>query len=187
MKPPAHTLNPDQLRDIIRTMPAPLAPAERRRHSVAELGMGGFFQYSGATYRVQSLNTWRVDDTASTELETVNLTTGATAYFEWWKEPDLHLLLSTVQLDLAELGLGPGKIGKIDEVDDIRHDGAAFSYDSDYDAAYGDARRPVHVRLYRADDGRGIYVQKWSDGYTAWLSEEIDPNSVEILTLGPTA
>ena len=35
MKPTAATLNPDQLRDIIRTMPAPLPPAERRRHSVS--------------------------------------------------------------------------------------------------------------------------------------------------------
>jgi hypothetical protein len=30
-------------------------------------------------------------------------------------------------------------------------------------------------------------VQKWSDGYSAWLSEEIDPNAIEILTLGQAA
>ncbi|HEV3061419.1 MAG TPA: hypothetical protein VGY48_24435, partial [Vicinamibacterales bacterium] len=89
MKPSAPALNPDQLRDIIRTMPAPLPPAERHRHSVADLAVGGFFQYAAATYRVQSANVWRVDDSASTELESVNLTTGETAYFEWWKEPDL--------------------------------------------------------------------------------------------------
>jgi hypothetical protein len=184
MKPPAPTLNPDQVRDIIRTMPAPLAPAERRRHSVADLGAGNFFQYSAATYRVQSINAWRVDEATSTELETVNLTTGAAAYFEWWKEPALHLLLSTVKIELADLGLRPGHI---EEVEEVRHAGAVFYYDSDYDAAYGDARRPVHIRLYRAEDGRGIYVQKWSDGYSAWLSEEIDPNAIEVLTLGPAA
>jgi hypothetical protein len=181
MKPPARTLNPDQLRDIIRTMPALLAPAERRRHSVADLGSGNFFQYTAATYRVQSVNVWRVDESVSTELETVNLTTGETAYFEWWKEPDLHLLLSTVKLELGDLGLRPGHI---EEVEEVSHSGASFYYDSDYDATYGDARRPVHVRLYRAEDGRAIYVQKWSDGYAAWLSEEIDPNAVEVLTLG---
>src|SRR5207247_5007811 len=141
---------------IIRTMPAPLPPAERRRHSVADLGVSDFFQYAGATYRVQSANVWRVDDSTSTEFETVSLTTGEIAYFEWWKEPDLHLLLSTVRLELADLGLRPGHV---DEVEDIRHDGAAFYYDSDYDATYGDTRRPVHIRLYRAEDGRGIYVQ----------------------------
>src|ERR1700674_1481340 len=104
MKAPAHALNPDQLREIIRTMPAPLPAAERRRHSIADLGVGSFFQYAGATYRVQSVNVWRVDDSTSTEFETVNLTTGETAYFEWWKEPDLHLLLSTVRLELADVG-----------------------------------------------------------------------------------
>ena len=187
MKPAARTLDPDQLRDIIRTMPAPLPPAERRRHSVADLGAGSFFQYAEATYRVQSVNEWRVDGSTSTELETVNLTTGATAYFEWWKEPDLHLLLSTVKIELADLGLRPGKPGKIEEVEEVRHAGAAFYYDSDYDATYGDARRPVHIRLYRAEDGRGIYVQKWSDGYSAWLSAEIDPNAVEVLTPGQAA
>ena len=181
MKPTAATLNPDQLRDIIRTMPAPLPPAERRRHSVSDLGAGNFFQYADATYRVQSVNVWRVDDSVSTELETVNLTTGGTAYFEWWKEPDLHLLLSTDKLELADLGLRPGHV---EEVEEVRLAGAVFYYDSDYDALYGDARRPVHIRLYRAEDGRAIYVQKWSDGYAAWLSEEIDPNAVEILTLG---
>jgi hypothetical protein len=181
MKVAPNTLTPEQLRDIIRTMPAPLPPAERRRHSVADLGLGNFFQYSDATYRVQSVNVWRVDESVSTELEAVNLTTGATAYFEWWKEPDLHLLLSTVKLELGDLGLRPGHI---DEVDEVRYAGSAFSYDSDYDAAYGDSRRPVHIHLYRADDGRAIYVQKWSDGYTAWLSEEIDPSAVDILTLG---
>ena len=183
MKAPTSTLNPDQLRDIIRTMPAPLPPAERRRHSVADLGAGNFFQYAAATYRVQSANVWRVDDSVSTELETVNLTTGATAYFEWWKEPDLHLLLSTVKLELADLGLRPGHV---DEVEEVRHGGAVFYYDSDYDATYVDARRPVHIRLYRAESAGAIYVQKWSDGYSAWLSEEIDPNGVEILTLGQT-
>ena len=181
MKPPAATLNPDQLRDIIRTMPAPLPSAERRRHTVADLGAGNFFQYSGATYRVQSVNVWRVDQSVSTELETINLTTGGTAYFEWWKEPALHLLLSTVKLELGDLGLRPGHV---DEVEEVRHAGAAFYYDSDYDATYGDARRAVHIRLFRAEDGRAIYVQKWSDGYAAWLSEEIDPNAVEVLTLG---
>ena len=184
MKPTTPTLNPDQLRDIIRTMPAPLPPAERRRHSVAELGAGNFFQYAAATYRVQSVNVWRVDDSVSTELEAVNLTTGETAYFEWWKDPSLHLLLSTVKLELADLGLRPGHV---EDVEEVRHAGAVFYYDSDYDATYGDARRAVHIRLYRAEDGRGIYVQKWSDGYSAWLSEEIDPNAVEILTLGQAA
>jgi hypothetical protein len=181
MKPPAATLNPDQLRDIIRSMPAPLAPAERRRHSVADLGAGSFFQYTAATYRVQSVNVWRVDESMSTELEAINLTTGEIAYFEWWKEPDLHLLLSTVKLDLGDLGL---RAGHIDEVEDVRYAGAIFAYDSDYDAKYGGTQRPVHIHLYRADGGRAIYVQKWSDGYTAWLSEEIDPNAVEVLTLG---
>ena len=184
MKPAAHTLNPDQLRDIIRTMPAPLPASERRRHSVAELGDGNFFQYGGATYRVQSVNEWRVDDAVSTELETVNLTTGRTAYFEWWKDPELHLLVSTVKLELTDLGLRPGHV---DEVEEVRHGGAPFYYDSDYDAAYGDARRSVHIRLYRAEDGRSLYVQKWPDGYSAWLSAEIDPNEVEILTLGHAA
>jgi len=181
MKPPATTLNPDQLRDIIRTMPTPLPAAERRRHSVADLGAGNFFEYAAATYRVQSVNVWRVDESVSTELETVNLTSGQTAYFEWWKEPALHLLLSTVKVELADLGLHPGHI---EEVEEVRHAGSAFYYDSDYDATYGDTRRPVHIRLYRAEDGRAIYVQKWSDGYTAWVSEEIDPNGVEVLTLG---
>ena len=179
-----NTLTPEQLRDIIRTMPAPLPPAERRRHGVADLGVGNFFQYSEATYRVQSVNVWRVDESLSTELEAINLTTGATAYFEWWKEPDLHLLLSTVKLELGDLGLSPAHI---DELDEVRYTGTAFSYDSDYDATYGDSRRPVHIHLFRADDGRAIYVQKWSDGYTAWLSEEIDPNAVDVLTLGQPA
>ena len=181
MKPPAATLNPDQLRDIIRSMPAPLPPTERRRHSVADLGAGNFFQYTSATYRVQSVNVWRVDESVSTELEAINLTTGETAYFEWWKEPALHLLPSTVKLELTDLGL---RAGHVEEVEEVRYAGAVFYYDSDYDAAYGDSRRPVHIYLYRANDGRAIYVQKWSDGYTAWLSQEIDPNTVEILTVG---
>jgi hypothetical protein len=181
MKPPAATLNPDQLRDIIRSMPAPLPPTERRRHSVADLGAGNFFQYASATYRVQSVNVWRVDESVSTELEAINLTTGETAYFEWWKEPTLHLLLSTVKLELTDLGL---RAGHVEEVEEVRHAGAVFYHDSDYDATYGDSRRPVHIYLYRANDGRAIYVQKWSDGYTAWLSQEIDPNTVEILTVG---
>src|SRR5262249_566919 len=146
-----------------------------------DLGAGNFFQYSAATYRVQSVNVWRVDESTSTELEAINLTTGETAYFEWWKEPDLHLLLSTVKLDLGDLGL---RAGHTDEAEDVRYSGGVCSYDSDYDGKYGGTQRPVHIHLYRADDGRAIYVQKWSDGYTAWLSQEIDPNAVEILTLG---
>jgi hypothetical protein len=181
MKPSAATLNPDQLRDIIRTMPAPLPPAERRRHTVADLGAGNFFQYVAATYRVQSVNVWRVDESVSTELEAINLTTGETAYFEWWKEPALHLLLSTVKLELTDLGL---RAGHVEEVEEVRNAGTVFYYDSDYDATYGQSRRPVHIYLYRANDGRAIYVQKWSDGYTAWLSQEIDPNTVEVLTVG---
>jgi hypothetical protein len=184
MKPATSRLNPDQVREIIRTMPAPLPPAERRRHTVADLGVGSFFQYGGATFRVQSANPWRVEDSMSTELETVSLTTGETAYFEWWKEPDLHLMLSTVRLELADLGLRPGHL---EDVEEVRYQGGTFSYDSDYDATYGEPRRPVRIRLYQSDDGRGIYVQKWSDGYSAWLSEEIDPGAVEILTLGQSA
>jgi hypothetical protein len=181
MKAVVNKLNPDQLRDLIRTMPTPLAGPERRHHTVADLGAGNFFQYDGATYRVQGANVWRVDDSMSTELEAINLTTGETAYFEWWKEPDLHLMLSTVKIELGELGLRPGHVN---EVEEVTYDGTAFCYDSDYDATFGDGRRPVHIRLYRDDGGRGIYVQKWSDGYTAWLSVEIDPNGIEVLTVG---
>jgi len=181
MKAPISKLNSDQVRDIIRTMPAPLPPSERKRHTVADLVAENFFQYNAATYRVQSANLWRVDESTSTELEAVNLTTGETAYFEWWKEPDLHLMLSTVKLELPDLGLRPGHL---EEVEEVTCEGGAFYYDSDYDATYGEARRPVHIRLYRADDGRGIYVQRWSDGYSAWLSEEIDPGEIEILTVG---
>jgi len=176
--------NADQLRDVIRTMPPPLAAADRRRYGVADLCVGGFFEYKGDTYKVQSANPWHVEDATSTELESLNLTTGETAYFEWWREPDLHVLLSATRLDLRDLGLRPGLV---EEVETVTHAGASFSYDSDYHAEYGPTRRRVAVRVYEADNGRRIYVQKWPDGYTAWLSEEIDPGAIEVLVLGQAA
>ena len=174
----------DQLRDVIRTMPPPLPAADRRRYSIANLGVGGFFDYRGDTYKVQSGNPWYVEDATSTELEALNLTTGETAYFEWWREPDLHVLLSATKLDLRDLGLRPGQV---EEVETVKHAGASFSYDSDYHAEYGPNRRSVTVRVYMGDDGRRIYVQKWPDGYTAWLSEEIDPSTIEVLVPGQAA
>ena len=174
----------DQLREVIRTMPPPLPAGDRRRHSVTDLGVGGFFDYKGQTYKVQTANPWHVEDATSTELESLNLTTGETAYFEWWREPDLHVLLSATKLELRDLGLSPGHV---DEVETVKHAGKAFNYDSDYQAEYGAARRSVQVRVYEADDDRRIYVQKWPDGYTAWLSEEIDPGAIEVLVLGQGA
>jgi hypothetical protein len=176
--------NADQLRDVIRTMPAPLPPGERRRYTVSDLQVGGFFEYKGQTYRVQSMNPWNVEDSISTELEALNLTTGDTVYFEWWREPDLHLLISATKIEPRDLGLRPGHV---EEVDTVKHGGRTFYYDSDYEAAYGDAKRRVQVRLYEADDDWKIYVQKWPDGYTAWLSQEVEPGSVEVLVVGQSA
>jgi hypothetical protein len=176
--------SPDQLRHVIRTMPPPLPAADRRRYSVASLGVGGFFDYRGDTYRIESANPWHVEDATSTELESLNLSTGETAYFEWWREPDLHVLLSATRLNLGDLGLRPGRVH---EIETVTYDGTSFSVGSDYDAAYGPNRRSVAVRVYEADNGRRIYVQKWPDGYTAWLSEEIDPGAIEVLVLGQTA
>ena len=174
----------DQLRDVIRSMPPPLPPADRRRHTIADVAVGGFFEYTGQTYRVQSANEWHVEDSTSTELESLNLTTGETAYFEWWREPDLHLMLSATKLELHDLGLRPGHI---EEVETVTYVGAEFYFDSDYPAEYGAARRVAQVRVYKADDDRKIYVQKWPDGYVAWLSEEIDPGAVDVLVLGQAA
>ena len=174
----------DQLRDVIRSMPPPLPPGDRRRHTVADVGVGGFFEYKGQTYNVQSASAWYVEDSTSTELESLNLTTGDTAYFEWWREPDLHVLLSATKLDMHDLGLRPGHV---EEVDTVTQAGATFYFDSDYKAEYGAARRVAQVRVYKADDDRKIYVQKWPDGYVTWLSEEIEPGAIDVLVLGQSA
>ncbi len=174
----------DQLRDVIRSMPPPLPAADRRKYTVANLGVGGFFDYKGQTYKVQSSNQWFVEDATSTELEALNLSTGDTAYFEWWLEPHLHLLLSATKLELRDLGLRPGHV---EEVETVTRAGTSFYFDSDYQAAYGAAKRVAQVRVYKADDDRKIYVQKWPDGYVAWLSEEIDPGAIDILVLGQAA
>jgi hypothetical protein len=195
--------------DAIRELDpeALISSHERHRHSVKDVHPGGFIRFSGKTYLVEEMGTYRetsdnfAQETENEwpELKLFCLDTGDTAYLEWEEDDELSVSLTTEALRLAELKDDADEAIDGDDLEDLANDdeslfvrGKEFQYEDDYAASYrgGDDSKGEHVYLYEfvADDGLCLTVEEWvvdSAGekyeYRAYLSSDVDPDAIDIL------
>lgn len=177
----------DQRFDAARSMSVPLPKEDRHRHSIVELGVGGFFIFEEKTYKVTALNTWSAGGSGSTELTCFCLETGEERFVEWWEDLGLQAIMSVERVDVGDLGIDP------DDLDDIASDGKSltykrqdYRYSDDYEAAYGEDRKAAYLYSFKADGGKLLSVQYWKaeEDYDGWLSRTINPAGIEVLVPG---
>ena len=124
----------------IRTLTSPIPEEERKNFGLDEAQIGSFLDFRGKTFCVKAVNTWKVDDTTSTELTVYCIQTGATCFLEYWEESSVRkAIFSETSYRFSELGLTAGILRDIAEGEDGGHitiGNRNFYFDCDYDATY---------------------------------------------------
>lgn len=187
----------------IRTMPAPIPPGDRYKHTIEDVANGGYIKLDGLTYRVQGLHFYQEGkgNRASVwyELELFCLQTGEVTYLEWEKDDKVEASMSLKTLSWRDLRDDGGEHVDEDDLEEIVeeedclvYEKTKFEYDDDCEATFhrnGDKKNgePVWIVDFEAKDGTVLTVEEWGDEssgdweYDISLSRQIDPDKIEVL------
>jgi hypothetical protein len=153
-------------------------------------------------------------DFQSYELDLFCLNNAQRINIEWEKDDRLEVCLTDKQIKFSNLSYDDNSTVKsadlehiIDEEDSLFLNGKEFEYDDDWAAMYhrgsssgsglgSNLEEGVRVRFYEfvASDGSFLTIEEWMDGlpkdadtdfdYEVFLSHPVDPDNIEILSLG---
>jgi hypothetical protein len=187
-----------------------VAPDQRSRHSIQEVGIGGVMRFDGKTYRITAASEYHETDDSFrrdkkyiiTELTLFCLETGDTHYIEWEIDDELEVCFTIRELSEKELVYDNNEKVSLDDADEMAdeeetllYNNAVYDYDDDWSAKWrasdGRSACVFVVEFANARDG-WISVESWSDDgeeegdweYQAFHSINIAPSSIEILSLG---
>ena len=191
--------------------PRDLIPENQRyRKTIKDVTLGGFIRFQGKTYLVTEMGTYsETDDSYKrktgdvwTELKLFCLETGEHVNIEWNEDDELELSATTDFLKFSRLRDDEnGEVDEddldalVDEEDSLFLDGQEFEYEDDYASVYlrggGPKEEPVYIYDFVSLDGTELTIEEWvidpgkkKFEYQVFLSKQIDPNSIEILTTG---
>ncbi len=191
--------------------PGDLIPEnERYRKTIKDVTLGGFIRFGGMTYLVIEVGTYSETDDSHkkktgdvwTELKLFCLETGEHLNLEWEEDDEVEVSVTTGFLKFSQLRDDEGGSvdeddldALVDEEDSLFLDGTEFEYDDDYASVYlrggGTKEDPVYMYDFVSSDGTELTIEEWvidpgkeKFEYQVFLSKQIDPNSIEILTTG---
>ena len=185
----------DRQFDGVRAMPEPIPLRERYRNGIEDVREGGYLRCAGQLYRVVSISQYREKNESWSELEVFSLTTGDSTYLEWEKDDQVEISLSGPELSLSDLGVTSDQVEAMSNEEEgrISFDGRSYHYDDDYGATYfrssGAEGEPVYCYDFESKDEKySLTVEEWgseNEGYeySAFVSEYIEPEAVEVLVL----
>lgn len=190
----------------VRSMPKPIPAADRYRHTVEHLEVGGFVRYDGRVYQVQGKHLYREGAGNRAwrwnELELFCLQTGEIVYAEYERDDALEVSVTT-KMGLSFHDLKDDEGGAIDEDDleditrdeeDVVYHGTVYAYEDDCDATFyrhGITNRggeKVWIIDFKSRDGSLLSIEEWnpdaeSPEYDLSLSKEVSPDAFDVLVL----
>jgi hypothetical protein len=196
--------------DAIRTLQqAHLIPeTDRYRYSIKDLKVGGFIRVEGCVCFVTRHGRYDEYDESykkkqgysAHEFRLLNLENGEIINIEWEEDDELKVFISTEMLSFSDLCDELGEDIDEDDLDDIVgdedcvvFDSMVFDYEEDWAAKYfpeGQSKaEKAYIYEFSGTDGIGITIEEWGDGekqsdYEIWLTRRIDPDAIEIISLG---
>ncbi len=191
---PAERSRIDEQFATVRRMPATIPASERYRHSIEQVGIGGYLRFEDFTYRVVGRNIYERLGVRWPELVLYRLEDGAKMYLEWEKEDEVSVYVSRATLSFDSVGIrdrehlrsmaasGSGS---------VQHKGATFRYHEDSPVTFirdgEEPGRPFRQYLF-ASEKRDAFVgvEEWGDAdrgfeHNVILSEYLDPKAIEVL------
>lgn len=183
--------------DSIRRMPTPILRAERYRHGIETVVVGGFLKTGGQTYEVRDLSHYSEKSGSKWyELEMFCIDNGKTVFLEWERDDELEIALNMQPVSMKLVGITPDGVEEMadEESGEIAFLGKKFHYDDDYGATYHRSGRgegeKVHFYDFETSDEKFcLTVEEWGtdeDGYDydVYVSEYLTSASIEVLVLG---
>lgn len=185
----------DRQFDAVRAMPEPIPLRERYRSGIEDIGVGAYLRCAGQLFRVESISQYREKNESWSELEIFSLTTGESTYMEWEKDDEVEVSLNGPEHSLSDLGVTSDQVEDMSDAEEgeISFEGRTYRYDDDYGATYfrepGATGEPVYFYDFETRDEKYcLTVEEWgsaSEGYeySAFVSEYIEPETIEVLVL----
>ncbi|MES2006705.1 MAG: DUF4178 domain-containing protein [Patescibacteria group bacterium] len=199
----------ERLSSIRLIDPHTLIPEQARSgKSIKNVQIGGVLVIGQHAYRVVGRSEYAECDEKFNkktgdhweELALFCLDTGDTAYLEFEEDDGIKCWLTINEVRLSDI-LDRGDSVDTDDLDDLTesdstlvYDGQQFRYDDDYAALYtsgGKGKQKQGKEVYFYDFVAGkltLTIEEWGyDGeydYEAFLSKQIDPREISILSLG---
>lgn len=185
----------DRQFEAIRSMPRPIPGAERYRHGIEDVKVGGYLRAGGEAHRVVEISEYREKKNRWFELELFGLESGQTRTLEWEKDDEVEVTLNGPSMSLRELDVTADQIEEMSDEEEgtLQHQGRSFHYDDDYAASYhrggvGEGER-LHIYDFETRDERWcLTIEEWgsedeSYEYEAYLCEYLEPDQIEVLVL----
>ena len=186
--------------DAVRAMPAPVPAGERHRLGITDVYAGGYIRVAGQLFRVIERSRYREKHSSWFELELLGLSTGETLYLEWEVDDEVQVSLNGPPLSLPAIGHSADEIEEMSDAEDgeIEYAGRTYLYDDDYGARYlrgdpaagaGEGESVYFYDFETRDERYCLCVEEWGDQdsgyeYQVYVSEYIDPHSIEVLVSG---
>ncbi|CCK78485.1 DUF4178 domain-containing protein [Desulfobacula toluolica] len=194
--------------DAIRTLDTDqlVSRQEQTSLSIKDVGSQSFFEYSGNTYFVKSLNKYEEtsDDFKSKkgyfihELTCLCLETGDTINFEWEFDDELEVSMTLERMSFRNLKDDEGGVIDEDDLDQIADDkdviiinGEKFWYEDDWASVYYKENKEEKVYMYEFENQahtRFLTIEEWQgsgkDEYRIYTSSPVNPNSISIISKG---
>ncbi|SDU52882.1 DUF4178 domain-containing protein [Desulfobacula phenolica] len=194
--------------DAIRTLDTDqlVSRQEQTSLNIKDVGSQSFFEYSGNTYFVKSLNKYEEtsDDFKSKkgyfihELTCLCLETGDTINFEWEFDDELEVSMTLERLSFRNLKDDEGGVIDEDDLDQIADDkdviiinGEKFWYEDDWASVYYKENKEEKVYMYEFENQahtRFLTIEEWQgsgkDEYRIYTSSPVNPNSISIISKG---
>jgi hypothetical protein len=187
-----------------------ILPAERSRHSIKDVGVGGVLRFEGKNYRVTATGVYRETDDSFrrekqyfvTELTLFCLENGETHFIEWEIDDRLEVCFTTRELAAKALCYDNREAVSFDDMDEMAEeeetlvlDGVTYDYDDDWSAKWraSDGRSSCVFMVEFGNARAGwITIEGWSDDgeengdweYQAFHSVDVAPTSIELISLG---
>ncbi len=182
---------------LVRAMPRPIAPEERFRVGIDQVGVEGYLKFEGQTFHVQRVNGYERQGASWPELELYCLEDGSTRYLEWEQEDEISVYVSRETLDFPRVGIrDAAHLRKMSQAEQgsLAYGGERFRYHEDSQITFRRDRTgeptPFRQYLFASQKKRAyLCVEEWGnerEGYEhkVILSDYVDPRSIEVLVAG---
>jgi hypothetical protein len=190
-----------------------IPPGERFKFDIRTLDDGSVFRMEDHTYLVLETGIYNETDDSfqktldwtGTELKLVCLETGTNHNLEWEEDDEIEVTLTLEEVNFSELKYDDGEPIALDSDDldeiveknwEIMLDNKAFYYEDDYAARYtrNVTGKTENVYFYEfvSKDKNQLTIEVWiqqkgKEDFQAFLSRDIPPDDIEVISAPPRA
>ena len=177
--------------EVIRSMPQPIPPNDRFKHSIKDVKVGGFIWVVDKVFSITEQYLYKDNGDQWVEFKLYSCSDGKTFYLEWDEDDEITVSLTTEIVKFKDLKIDEDDLEEMDEEEEgeIKFRGKTYSYDDSYKATFyrdqGAKGESLYIYEFETEDDEFLTIEEWDgEDYEAFTGSVIPPGEIEVLALG---